>query len=54
MPIYSFVCKSCSQAFEKSMTVAERESQVVSCPACGSDQVERVLSPFFAKTSRKS
>lgn len=54
MPIYSFICKACSHRFERSMTVAERESAAVHCPACGSDQVERVLSPFFAKTTRKS
>lgn len=54
MPIYSFKCNACSHSFEKSMTVAERESARLACPACGSDKVERVLSAFFAKTSRKS
>jgi putative FmdB family regulatory protein len=54
MPIYAFKCRACGHSFEKSMTLAERESAPVTCPACGSDQVERVLSAFFAKTSRKS
>ncbi len=54
MPIYSFKCSACSHSFEQSMTVAERESVAVRCPSCGSDKVERVLSAFFAKTSRKS
>lgn len=54
MPIYSFRCGACSHAFEQAMTVAERESTAIVCPACGSDKVERVLTAFFAKTSRKS
>lgn len=54
MPIYSFKCKDCGHAFDLSMSLAERESTTVKCPACGSDQIERALTGFFAKTSRKS
>ena len=54
MPTYGFTCKACSERFEKSMSVAEREATKVTCPKCGSDDVERVYSSFFAKTSRKA
>lgn len=54
MPIYSFRCSACGHTFDISMTVAERESTHVICPSCDSDKVERVLTSFFAKTSRKS
>lgn len=54
MPIYSYRCNACQHTFDLSMTVAERETATVSCPKCGSDKVERLLSGFYAKTSRKS
>jgi len=54
MPIYLFRCTACNHSFDKSMTVAERETARVTCPSCGSDKVERVFTAFFAKTSRKS
>ena len=54
MPIYSFKCNACQHTFDLSMSLTERESTVITCPSCGSDRVERVLTGFFAKTSRKS
>jgi len=54
MPTYVFTCKACSERFEKAMSVAEREAARVTCPKCGSGEVDRVFSSFFAKTSRKA
>jgi putative FmdB family regulatory protein len=54
VPTYEFRCGKCGKRFEKSMTVAEREKARPVCPECKSRKVERVLTAFFAKTSRKS
>jgi putative FmdB family regulatory protein len=43
MPIYEFRCEACDHPFEK-LVRAFREK--VSCPECGSRDVERLLSTF--------
>ena len=43
MPIYEFRCEDCDHPFEK-LVRAFREQ--VSCPECGSGDVERLLSTF--------
>jgi putative FmdB family regulatory protein len=48
MPIYEYVCRECSHAFEhlaRSMNTPER----VPCPECGSGKVERQMSVFAAR-----
>ena len=42
MPIYEFVCKSCSKRFE----VLVRASTTVTCPSCKSASLEKQLSVF--------
>lgn len=54
MPTYEFKCSNCGKTFELSMPVAERETRKVSCPSCKSKKVERTITGFFAKTSRKA
>lgn len=54
MPIYEFLCKKCNKTFGLTLSIKEREEGKISCPACGSKQVESLLAPFFAKTSKKS
>jgi len=53
MPVYDYVCKQCKKEFEKVLTLEEHEHRVT-CPACGSSDVEQVVTPFFAVTSSKS
>lgn len=54
MPIYEYRCLECQQTFEREATMSEREASRPSCPQCGSERVEQVLSSFFARTARKS
>lgn len=53
MPTYVFRCEKCGTTFERSEHVNDRE-RTHACPRCGSDQVSAVLTPFFAKTAKKS
>ncbi|WP_085317822.1 FmdB family zinc ribbon protein [Derxia lacustris] len=40
MPIYEFHCKACDEQYE----VLVRSSTVVTCPKCGSQDAERLVS----------
>lgn len=42
MPIYDFACRACGEAFEE----LTKPDELPRCPACGSDDVERLLSPL--------
>ncbi|MFP4081405.1 MAG: FmdB family zinc ribbon protein [Candidatus Aminicenantes bacterium] len=44
MPIYEFVCKKCGKHFESLVSVG-REKEV-SCEACGSKNIEKLISSF--------
>jgi putative FmdB family regulatory protein len=48
MPIYEYYCTSCEKRFEE--LVLEKKQAVVHCPACGTDEVNRLIS-LFATTS---
>lgn len=41
MPIYEYHCDHCAREFE---TLVMRKSEVITCPACGSDQLSRLIS----------
>ena len=43
MPIYEYRCEDCEKPFEKLVRAFREE---VACPACGSGEVERLLSTF--------
>ncbi len=47
MPIYEFTCKSCNEQFE----VLVRNNEQPSCPRCGTDQLERLLSTIAAHSA---
>ncbi len=47
MPTFDFACQGCSTGFE--MLVRPRD--IVRCPACGSETVEKLLSLPSLKTS---
>ena len=53
MPSYDFRCQACKKRFSLTITVAERD-RGVKCPKCNSRKVEQNITPFFAKTTRKS
>ena len=54
MPTYDYHCTACNHAFSRTESVAAHERASVACPKCKSTKVERTLSPFYAKTGRKS
>jgi putative FmdB family regulatory protein len=43
MPKYEYACAGCHTLFERSMTLAEKQSKIVTCPACGSADIERTF-----------
>jgi putative FmdB family regulatory protein len=42
MPLYDFHCRNCDERFEE----FARPGETAPCPACGSADVERVLTAF--------
>jgi putative FmdB family regulatory protein len=42
VPLYEYDCLKCAQRFE----VLVRGPQTITCPSCGHDGVERVISAF--------
>jgi putative FmdB family regulatory protein len=54
MPTYEYRCTKCRARFSRQDGIAEHARKRPSCPKCKSRAVEQVLSPFFAKTVRKS
>ncbi|MDL1898355.1 zinc ribbon domain-containing protein [Anaerolineae bacterium CFX7] len=53
MPIYEFVCKTCKQPFEKLIRSAS-SAPAVTCPTCGSADVQKALSLFATKPQTSS
>ncbi len=54
MASYDFRCTSCDHIFTHDLPMRDLGRVPVTCPDCGSDKVERVFTPFYAKTIRKS
>ncbi len=54
MALFEYHCAACGHDFSTMMTLSQRERAKVTCPKCQSSKVERVFTPFYAKTIRKS
>ncbi len=54
MPTYDYHCEKCGRQFTLSQSIAEHDKKQTICPECGSDKVTQLISPFIAKTARKS
>ncbi|NIS59535.1 MAG: zinc ribbon domain-containing protein [Proteobacteria bacterium] len=54
MPTYDYICKKCKKPFTAVMTIGEYERGKTKCPRCGSNSLKQQITPFIAKTSRKS
>jgi putative FmdB family regulatory protein len=54
MPSYEFECQSCHRTFTVSLSLRDRETGTITCPGCGSAQVQQLISSFMVKTSKKS
>ena len=53
MPVYDYICHDCNKTFEEVLTLQEHE-KAVTCPHCGSKNVEQEVAAFFAVTGKKS
>jgi len=53
MPVYDYICNDCHKPFEKVLTLSEHD-EPVTCPKCGSKNVEQEVASFFAVTEKKS
>ena len=54
MPVYDYHCKDCDKSFELVLTFGEHEKNNISCPKCGSKNIEQEAAAFFAVTAKKS
>ena len=54
MPVYEYVCPKCGEKTAEVLTMKEHYAKKVQCPKCQATEMQRVIGPFFAKTSRKS
>ena len=54
MPEYEFECRVCKKTFALLMRISERAAAKIQCPGCGSEDVETLMQPFIAKTTKKS
>lgn len=51
MPLFEFRCGPCGKCFENIIFASEEGNKVI-CPHCGSEDTERLLSCFSARTSK--
>ena len=54
MPLYENVCKKCEKKFSEVLTIREHDSKKIECPQCKGTDLEKVIEPFFAKTTSKT
>ncbi|HBH61880.1 MAG TPA: FmdB family transcriptional regulator [Nitrospiraceae bacterium] len=55
MPAYEYVCNDCQKDFMIFLSLKEYdEKSKIKCAHCGSNNVQRKFTGFFAKTSKKS
>jgi len=54
MPVYEYICRKCRHQFGEVLTMKEHETTKVHCPKCHSEDLEKVIEPFFAKTAKKT
>lgn len=54
MPTYVYCCQKCGKSFERTEHIAQHESMKHRCPKCKSTKITHAITPFFARTARKS
>ena len=50
----SLSVNDCQKTFTKILTIAEHENEKITCPECGSKNVEQRWAAFYAVGSKKS
>ena len=54
MPFYDLKCKKCSEEFNASAKISEREQKLIKCPKCGNIELEAIFNNVNIIQSRKS
>jgi putative FmdB family regulatory protein len=55
MPEYEYTCKKCKKDFSIFLSFKEiEEKPEIKCSHCGSDNIQKKITSFFAKTESKS
>ncbi len=54
MPLYEYICRKCNEQFSEVLTIKEHDTKKPECPKCRSTDVEKIIQPFFAKTTSKT
>ena len=54
MPTYQYRCRDCGETFDQVERMSEHHADGHRCPRCGGENVAQLLSPFVAKTAKKS
>lgn len=55
MSEYVFHCEDCGKDFTQTLHMVDREKETrVTCPRCGSQRVNQVVTTFSAVTEKKS
>jgi putative FmdB family regulatory protein len=55
MPAYEYHCSACGKDFILYLSISEYEKKPkIACEHCKSDKVEKKLTTFYSKTSKKS
>lgn len=54
MPTYEYRCLKCNKNFSVILSMKEHDGKKAKCPKCGGKKLEQLITPFQAKTSRKS
>ena len=54
MPTYEYYCRKCDRTFVVYMSLKEHDTEQVRCPHCEGREVEQIITPFVAVTSKKS
>ncbi len=54
MPTYEYHCQKCNNRFERYLSYHEYESKSISCPSCGSTNIQRIIGNVRIAISEQS
>jgi putative FmdB family regulatory protein len=54
MPLYEYVCRNCHHHFSEVLTIEENDTKKPQCPKCKSTDLQKIIEPFFPKTTSKT
>ena len=54
MALYEYVSRKCQKKFAEVLSVEEHATKRIECPSCKSREVDKVIEPFFGRTTSKT